>query len=518
MGLLTLNSPSKAHTMKNLPAIWLALLVMAGFISCFPDKFEVAEPEEWNPAFGIPIINTSFGINDLLEGIDDDGLIVTDMANRLTIVYQDRVTINPDFEIDPLPTIPVPISQKEQTVEYEDSDEYRLEIIRLKEGQFQYTVQNPFMEAVSFTLTFTNLRLDGSSLSVSAMLPPADMNGASETVGTVDLTGYELNLEDDIQTTYTASLIGDNSPVDLPPFLTTITGMQYNYMQGYFGKFDVDLFSGDSLEFGFLDSWESGELEFLEPVISLTFYNTMGVPMSLRSDRFDLYTFRNGIVPLENPMLNDGVPFAFPSINEVGEAKTTLIQFNADNSNIVSALSGVPYQMDYAFSAVANPDENPLITNHLTDDLSVEIDLEVDIPLYARAKGFRIVDTFEVDLTDLDDFERLGFKLVADNGFPIELGMQLQFLDGNGMVLDSLFQDGPRLVESGNLRPDGSVSTSKESILESELSGSQLEQILKQTANARVVAILETPDEGAEPARMLDTYTLGLRLGILAGL
>lgn len=503
--------------MKNLPSIWLALLVLAGLASCFPDRFEVAEPDNWNPAFGIPLINTSFSIKDLLDDVDEDGLIETDMANRLTIVYQDRVTVNPEFEPPSLPTIPVPIGEKEQTMEYEPSDEKRFEVIRLKAGQFQYTVLNPFMESVAFTLTFSNLRLDGSSLSVAAVLPPADMNGASETVNTVDLAGYELNLEEDIQTIYTANLVSDNSAVDLPPFLTVISEMQYSYIQGYFGKFDVKILSGDSLEFGFLDNWESGELEFLEPVISLTFFNRMGVPMSLRADTFDLYTFRNGIVSLDNPMLNDGVPFAFPSISEVGEAKPTLIQLNADNSNIVSAIAGVPYQMDYAFSAVANPDENPLITNHLTDDLKVDIDLEVEIPLYARAKGFRIVDTFEVDLMDLEDLDRMGFKMVADNGFPIELGMQLQFLDGSGMVLDSLFQDGARRVESGNLRPDGSVSTSQETILESELNGSQLQQILSQTTDARVIATLESPNGGTDAARMLDTYTLGVRLGILAG-
>ena len=86
------------------------------------------------------------------------------------------------------------------------------------------------------------------------------------------------------------------------------------------------------------------------------------------------------------------------------------------------------------------------------------------------------------------------------------------------MVFDSLFQEGPRLVASGNLRPDGTVSTSKESILESDLSGTQLEQILRRTTDARIIATLESPNEGADAARMLNTYILGIRLGILAGL
>jgi hypothetical protein len=502
--------------MKNLPSIWLALLVMAGLASCFPDRFEVAEPDDWNPAFGVPLINTSFSINDLLDDLDDGSLIQTDFGNRLTIVYQDRIEARPAFELDPLPTIPVPIAEKEQIVEYQAPGDYRYEIIRLKAGQFAYTVLNPFPDTVAFTLTFSNLQIDGNSLSVSATLPPANMSGASETVSTLDLTGYELILDQDIETTYTANRVSDNSPVDLPPFLTSISGMDYSYIQGYFGKFDVSL-PGDSLEFAFLDNWEAGELEFLEPVISLTFYNTMGIPLELRSDTFDLHTYRNGIVALDNPMLDSGLLFAFPSIDEVGEAKPTMLRLDSDNSNIVSAISGVPYQLDYAFSAVANPYENNLITNHLTDSVKVDIDVEVEIPLYARASGFRIVDTFEVDLSDLEDLDRLGFKMVADNGFPLELGMQLQFMDGSGMVFDSLFQEGPRLVASGNLRPDGSVSTSKESILESELNGTQLEQILSRTADARIIATLESPNGGADAARLLNTYTLGVRLGILAG-
>lgn len=502
--------------MRKLHTLGLGLLLVAGLSACFPDRFEVAEPENWNPAFGVPLINTSFTINDLLDDLDDGSLIQTDMANRLTVVYQDHIVVRPDFEIDPLPTIPVSIVNKEQTVEYQSSGGNRYEIIRLKAGQFQYTVLNPFAEPVIFTLTFSNLRLDGASLSVGATLPPAGTDGASETTDTLDLTAYELILGEDIETTYTANLSSDNAPVDLPPFLITISGMEYTYIQGYFGKFDVSL-PGDSLEFAFLDNWEAGELEFLEPSISLTFHNTMGVPMALRSDTFDLRTYRNGIVALDNPMLTNGLPFAFPTIDEVGEPKPTSLRLDSENSNIVPAISGVPYQLDYAFSAVANPDENNLITNHLTDSLRVDIDIEVDIPLFARAKGFRIVDTFEIDLADLEDLDRLGFKLVADNGFPLEVGMQLQFMDKIGVVFDSLFQDGPRLVDSGNLRPDGSVSTSKETTLTSELNGGQLEQILSRASDARVIATLESPNGGSEGARMLDTYTLGVRLGILAG-
>lgn len=502
--------------MKNLPSILLALLVMAGLASCFPDRFEVAEPENWNPAFGIPLINTTFSIDDLLDGLDDGSLLQTDISNRLTIVYEDRIEASPTFNIDALPTIPVPVSQKEQTLAYQASGDNRYEVIQLKSGQFQYSVLNPFPEPVDFSLTFLNLRLDGNSLTITATLPPAGIDGPSETTGNLDLEAYELNLEEDIETIYTATLASGGAPVDLPPFLVTISGMEYTYIQGYFGKFEVGL-PADSLEFGFLDNWEAGELEFLEPQISLTFYNTMGLPLELRSNVFNLQTYRNGTVPLDNPMLNSGLLFAFPTINEVGEAKPTLLRLDSGNSNIVPAISGVPYQLDYAFSAIANPDENELITNHLTDSVRVDIDVEVEIPLYARAKGFRIVDTFGIDLAELDDLDRLGFKLVADNGFPLEVGLQLQFMDASGVVFDSLFQDGARLVESGNLLPDGSVSTSKETTLESELSGNQLEQILSRTTESRVIATLESPNGGSEAARMLNTYTLGIRLGILAG-
>ncbi|NRA48105.1 MAG: hypothetical protein HRU12_03150 [Phaeodactylibacter sp.] len=502
--------------MNNIPSTWLAAIILMVATGCFPENFDVAEPEDWNPAFGVPLINTSFSINDLLDDLDDGSLIQTDIANRLTVVYQDRIEVDPEFEIEPIPNIPIPIVDKEQTVQYQAPDDYQYEIIRLKAGVFQYTVLNPFMDSVNFSLSFANLKLGDDSLAISRLLPAADIDGPSETSGIIDISGYELLLNEDIRTVYTANLFADNTPVDLPPFLVNIGQMDYSYIQGYFGRFEVTL-PGDSLEFDFLDNWEAGELEFLEPVINLTFFNTMGIPLELRSDTFELATFRNGIVALNNPMLNSGLLFAFPSIDEVGEAKSTLLSLNSENSNIVSAISGVPYQLNYAFSAIANPNENNLITNHLTDTVKVDIDIEVEIPLFARAKGFRIVDTFEVDLSDLEDLERLGFKLIADNGFPLEVGMQLQFMDEDGMVFDSLFQDGSRLVESGNRAMDGTVTSAKETTLDSELNGDQLAQIISRTVDARIIATLESPNGGTESARMLDTYTLGVRLGILAG-
>ena len=503
--------------MRKLTTLGLALLLMAGLSACFPDRFEVAPPEKWDPAFGVPLLQATFSVDDLLEELNEGNLVQSGAGNRLTIVYQKRLQTVPEFEIELPPLIPITIAEKEQAVAYEQPGIPRFELIRLKSGQFQYAVLNPHPDAVEFTLIFSNLRFGGGSLTVSATLPPADGNTPSETTGAVDLSGYEAILDEDIATTYTAYQVPNNTPVELPPFLVTVDAIDYTYAQGYFGQFPIEL-PGDSLAFGLLDDWEEGMLEFLEPSIALTFYNTMGVPMELRADVFDLHTFQNGIVPLDNPLLNEGLLFAFPGIEEIGQAKTTTLVLNAGNSNIVDAVSGIPYQLDYALGAVANPNDNPFVTNHLTDSIRLDIDVEVEIPLYLRAEGFQIRDTFEVDLSDFEDLERLGFKMIAENGFPLELGLQLQFLDESQAVFDSLFQEGPQLIAAGEQRANGTVADSRLTTFEREMQGGQLKEVLSRTAHAKIIATLASPNGGQDAARLLDTYTLGVRLGALAGL
>lgn len=503
--------------MRKIHTLGLGLLLLAGLSACFPDRFEVAEPEDWNPAFGVPLIQTAFSVDDLLEALDEGSLVQSDAANRLAIVYQERLQAVPEFEVELPPLIPITVTEKEQAVAYEPPDGRRFELIRLKSGRFQYTVLNPHPEAVEFTLIFSNLRLNGSSLTVSATLPAANANTPSETTGVIDLSGYEAVLDEDITTTYTAYLLPDNAPVDLPPFLVTVEAADYTYVQGYLGQFPVEL-PGDSLSFGLLDDWEGGMLELLEPSIKLTFYNTMGVPLELQAEMFDLHTFQNGIVPLDNPLLNEGLLFAFPDVEEAGQAKATQLVLNAGNSNIVDAVSGIPYQLNYALGALANPNDNPFVTNHLTDSVRLDVDVEVEIPLYLKARAFEIRDTFEVDLADFEDLDRLGFKMIAENGFPLEAGLQLHFLDASEAVFDSLFQEGPRLIASGAQRSDGTVSASRATTFELEMQGRQLEEVLSRTAHAKIIATLASPNEGQEAARMLDAYTLAVRLGVLAGL
>lgn len=266
-------------------------------------------------------------------------------------------------------------------VEYQVFGNYGYEIIWLKVGQFVYIVFNLFFELIVFIFIFLNLWLDGNSLFVVVILFFVDMNGVLEIVGMLDLIGYELILDEDIEIMYIVNCISDNSLVDFLFFLIFISGMDYSYIQGYFGKFDVSLF-GDFLEFVFLDNWEVGEFEFFELVISLMFYNIMGIFLELWLDIFDLYIYWIGIVVLDNFLFNSGLLFVFFFVDEVGEVRFMMFCLDVENFNIVFVIFGVFYQLDYVFSVVANFYENNFIINYFMDFVKVGIDVEVDILLY----------------------------------------------------------------------------------------------------------------------------------------
>ncbi|NBC09077.1 MAG: hypothetical protein GVY26_17950 [Bacteroidetes bacterium] len=503
--------------MRKLSPKSTALIALALAISLTACEFDIKKPDSWSPTFGIPLINTTFGIDALIEQLDEDNLLQSEANGQLLLVYRDSLSWQPEVDLGLPDSLLLPITEKDQTLVYQAPGDKRFDRLTLAGSALGYSISNPFPEAIDFSLVFENLSLDSQPFAFDLVLPAAQGGVPSTTMGELPLNAYQLDLTGDLRIQYTAVRSSDGTTVDLPPFAIALRAIDFSYIEGYFGGLLLDI-PLDTLPFEYLDSWDSGQIEFVEPELTFTFTHDIGLPLELFTNTLDVKTFQRGIVPLSHPVLNGGLLLSYPDTDEVGEPKTTLWRFHRGNSNITEAVSGIPDELYYDLSLLANLAGNDNISNHLTDSARLHIGLEAEIPLYASASDFELVDTFALSFNteEFDDARQLDFKLVVGNGFPVEVGMQLYFLDEDKMVFDSLFDNGATMLEAAELAPDGFAASKIERIEEVRFDDTRVNTLLQQTAYLRVQSLVESPQQGATAARLSENDEIEIRLGVLA--
>ena len=142
--------------------------------------------------------------------------------------------------------------------------------------------------------------------------------------------------------------------------------LKFTYLDGYFGNHTFDI-KGDIIDINLFEKWVSGGIEIENPIISLNVDNAFGFPVRSKVNELTLKTIDGTLYQLQSEYINKGIDFAFPTINQVGETKNTLFNFNSSNSNIEQLFKDKIVQVIYDFDALANPDGDIGVKNFYTN-------------------------------------------------------------------------------------------------------------------------------------------------------
>jgi hypothetical protein len=454
--------------LKNL---WcFGVLIALLFVACSKiDDVSNADVLKGDPEFAVPlaVANTSF--QELIENFDDNTFITIDADGLIRLRYEGDVSVRTSQEIleeavESLPTL-LPLSQTNpDTLPFNSPEELEVDSAVVKMGAMVGfgATRDPSMPSIaSIKITLPQVRQNGQPLILEANYP---LGLTVLGYNPIDIGGYALVPEDGkLNVEYEALdengelvTFGENGYA----LVITLEDFDFTYIEGFLG---YRLHDGDrdTLSIDFFENWIQGEVYFEDPEIRINLENSFGIPTRSVINVFDIYTATGEVLPLESDVLNiadnQGIDFLFPTVNQVGEVLTQTFVFDKNNSNIRDVLGSQPVALDYDVDARTNPDSLVNIRGFLTDESFYKVQVEVELPMYGWARGFIATDTFDVNFADFSDISEVEFKLVSDNGTPLDIATQAYFVDDNFNIIDSLLTTPESLIAAAPVDSDGVV-------------------------------------------------------------
>lgn len=480
------------------------------------DELEELDEVKYNAEYAIPLVDTRTTLEDILDGVDENSNIIINPDNSINLRYRDEVTTQTSDDIlqsinESLPPL-IPIVSKNMPLPFSSPDGLDIDRLDMNGGSLTYYFENRHNESVDVTITMPQVTQNGEPLMLQQTVPTGGISGLISN----PLTGYQIIPENDLVFIQYEATRASGTTDTVSNFFIRLDDLSFSYAEGYFGEF---MYEGtrDTLEIDFFDDWVRGDVYFENPKITLFVENSFGFPTRAVVNALNVITVRNEVLPLESPFVTNGIDFPFPGMNEVGVLKTDEFAFTTENSNIDVILGAGPQAIDYDIDAVTNADGDPDVRGFITDSSYYKVDMQVDIPLYGRASGFVTRDTFDINFDDYQDVDDAEFKLVVDNGIPLEIEVQAYFLDSKGAVVDSLLDSPQRVVEAAPVDSDGLVTGETRKITFAPFPAERFARIKSDATQVFLNAAFSTNNGGDTSVRVFSDQELRVQLGAILG-
>jgi hypothetical protein len=522
-----------------LPAACLLLLT-----SCYKKKFDELKLANASPEYLYPLIDAELSLKDIIDPTKKKLYITEDANGFYTFVYYQDVYeayITDFLKIDDLAfnqsvsltggeiaSLPVNTTithsfTQSNTLDAENGEQ--LKHLTIKSGSIPLNLSSTFRHDIQLVITFPYIKKNNVALTKTVAL---NYNGSSPVVSnnTIDLSGYSIDLSENntkVNTlTYTAALTVTykaGSPINATQKLdvqTGLTGIQYQYADGYIGHYDINM-PEDTLKIEIFDNAYAGNVYFTDPKVRAIIYNSIGAASSVKMNQLETYSNITGQTNITGSIINTNIPINYPAVSEIGQTKTTTIQLDKTNSNVQTVFNPAPDQVIYKMSGIINP--GGVTTNFVTDTSKIRIRGEAEIPLEGKITQFVLLDTIEdisypdikVDGNDVTVLSA-AFNLALVNGFPLNTNIQMYFLDDTGMIVDSLFST-PHFIASGSIDGNGKVTTPTTVQIKEIFDEARYKRV-STSSKAVIYAFFSSANNGTVPIKIYSSYKIKSNISI----
>ena len=512
------------HSTLLLAVMAMLLLVCSSCQDQFAELGEI-DRVRYQANYAIPLVDSRVGMREILEDFEENASLTVNPDGLLRFQYSGDVLTRTSLDVFESinETIGnagiIPIISNRQALPFASPDGLELDRLQMNGTTLTYALVNSYDFPVRVELVLPTVVLDGEPIVVTGELPAYDGNGTPPSINNqlepLDMSGYTLTPEgDSIYIEYTIQDLAGN---DLSPSAGTallIEDFSFSYAEGYLGNV---VYEGgrDTIEIDFFDNWIRGDVYFEEPKITFNFENSFGVPTEAVINVFNIITAEGEILPLESVFLEEGgISFPYPEIDEVGEVKTEQFLFTPENSNIDIVLGSKPVAIDYDVNALTNPDNDTDIRGFITDSSYYRVLVDVDLPLYGQAANFEVRDTFELDFSSYGDIDAIEFKLLTENGLPLAIALQGDFISAEGDTLARLFEEATEVVGGAPVDAEGIPTAPNEVTTFVNWDREQVQRILP--AKTLLLTVTFSTTLGLEQSvRVLSEQEAAVKLGAI---
>jgi hypothetical protein len=356
-----------------------------------------------------------------------------------------------------------------------------LKYARVRSGFVSVAMYSTLQDSVKFTYELPSASIGGVPFTIKHTLPPAPVGGVSSYTDSRDFSGYEVDFSgqnhDTVNTMYNTFI----ASIDSTGLMKTIslTDSFYanigfvdilpEYARGYLGN-DTFLIGPGQAPVEIFNKITVDQFSLEDVDLSITANNGTGMDATVSINQMEsVNTKKNTTVPLTGSVLTAPINIVRATDNggfqPVNYTNTTL-QINNSNSNASSFIENLPNQVNYSLSLITNPNGNVLNYGdfiHYTD--GIKFDLNLEIPLSLIAGNLVLTDTldFALNEVDLDQITGGTMTLIAKNGFPLDMHLQLYMLNEAGTIIDSLLTQ--NLILAAPIGNNNKVKEKRESRL-----------------------------------------------------
>jgi len=293
-----------------------------------------------------------------------------------------------------------------------------------------------------------SLKKNGVSFSSGDIIIP-QATGTELTTFEFNFEGYKLDLTgeenrnggDTINTIYTESF----TFIDYTGTLETInaTDSFYSYIEfdltpeyatGFLGT-DTISFGPEIIESDIFDFIQSGSIDFEQADMSININNFIGADMGLQ--------ITNLSTTNENTEVNASIDNNF--IYEINRAQnidnqinSTLTQINFEGDKLLEIF---PNKFNTSATFYLNPYGQNVIEDFLYPEFTLDANINIEVPLKVNTNNLTLVDTSEIEINEISNYEIQKVFFNIENGFPLDIKLKILLLDVNDIIIDTLVQD-----------------------------------------------------------------------------
>jgi len=526
--------------LKNLIRLSFVVLLV-GTMACRRSL----DPPSWDVDVLAPIAYTTLTIGDLIP----DSLQQQNADSSLTLVYDDnlyRVSLSeiveiPDTSIVESFTLPfgsttiapgAQIYSGQQVTEF-DAQGAELTELLVRNGTIEFTLTSTISQP--HVLRYEILRSgfggpNGIPFTATIQMPAGSQANPATVTDTRNMNGYYIDLRgpngnefNQMETLFEISngatsdsvLIqaGDNATVS-----STFKDVTPQCVRGYFGSELVDVTPDGSNSIELFNRIVDGTIDIDDIDLTLELVNGVGADARVEIDGLTAINNSSGnTVDLNHSIIGSTVNLTRAQENAgVITPSTYSVNLNPGNSNVDLFLENLPDEVDFDLDFTLNPLGN-VSNGHdfLYHNSELAINLNAEFPLCLLANNLTLSDTVDIDLVEDSITGRVNsgtLYIIAENGFPLSVDLQLYLLDGAGNQVDSFIVAGS--LPAGVTDANRIVTARTPSRVQLTLSEAQMNEIYQGNRRLELRAVFNTPEVNPPHYKLYSHYDLKLTVTV----